>query len=424
MKGKNIFLLLSTAGGMVFLQGINFLIAILLARYLTPGEFGKYQLLFTMITTLAIITKLGMDEGFTFFIAKVKKQNESVGLLVAYIFILTTIFSIAMGILVREQYEFIDSTIISQFNFKYELKLVVIYLPAFVVFTTLASIMRGLELFHPRALIAYYLAPLLFLLLIWVSISYDGFINLPMVYNFRIYVLLLLSSMGIIFVLWKLQKDKKKHLSIATIKNYHKLALGLIFVTLIQYMAEQPMIDLLLLSHFMGENEIGIYAANYRLAILPLMVYLAFNVIYATKLSKLYISKEYKNLMDLFYMLKKRMLYITVILFIILLISYDFLILLFGEEYNSGKNIFIILLIGFSFVSMNGLNSSMLIIYEKKKFEFYLNLFFVLALIFGGYGIVMKYGTVGLASFNTILLLLIVILRRQCLKKICVLISN
>jgi len=423
MKEKNIFSLVTTAGGMVFLQAINFLIAILLARYLTPGEFGKFQLLFTMVTTLAIITKLGMDEGFIFFIAKIKNYHESTSLLVSYILIFVTVMSISIGLFIGSQHAFIDQYIISQFDFEYELKLILFYLPAFVLFTTMASLMRGLERFHVRALLTYYLAPLLFLLLIWTYITYEKSLKLTLVYDFRIYTFLFLSLIGIIFIFWYLRKNEKKPLRISTIKKYHKLSFALIFITLIQYMAEQPMIDLLLLSHFLDANDIGIYAVNYRLAIVPLMVYLAFNVIYATKLSKLYTSHQYDKLTELFTLLKKRMLYLSLLLFVCLLLGYDIIILLFGEEYSSGKNVFIILLMGFSFVSMNGLNGSMLIIYEKKKYEFYLNLFFVLILMFGGYFIVMKFGMVGLAFLNALLLFIMVVLRIYYLKNMKVMVK-
>ena len=134
MKEKNIFSLITTAGGMVFLQAINFLIAILLARYLTPGEFGKFQLLFTIVTTLAIIAKLGMDEGFIFFIAKIKKYNESVNLHITYILMFVTFTSISLGLFIRNQHSFIDQYIISQFNFKYELELILFYVKLILIY--------------------------------------------------------------------------------------------------------------------------------------------------------------------------------------------------------------------------------------------------------------------------------------------------
>ncbi|AKF25183.1 hypothetical protein YH65_07095 [Sulfurovum lithotrophicum] len=422
MKEKNIVSFMMTAGGMVFLQAVNFLIAILLARYLSAGDFGKFQLLFTMVTTLAIIAKLGMDEGFIFFIAKLKKYNESTKLLISYILFFVTVMSIIIGLLVGSNHALINKYLISQFDFEYELKIIILYLPAFVLFTTMASLMRGLEKFNVRALLTYYLAPSLFLLLLWVYILYANSLKLTLVYDFRIYTFLILAFIGIVYIFWCLRKDEKKSLSITTIKKYHKLSFALIFITLIQYMAEQPVIDLLLLSHFMTADEVGIYAVNYRLAIVPLMIYLAFNVIYATKLSKLHTAHEYDKLHSLFKVLQKRMLYLTLLLFVILFVGYDYIILLFGQEYSSGKNVFITLLVGFSFVSMNGLNATMLIINEKKKYEFYLNLFFVLILIFGGYFIVMQFGMIGLAILNSFLLFIIVIIRIYSLKSMKVLI--
>ena len=63
---------------MIFVQVINFVVSIILAKNLSIPDFGKFQLFTSIISALAIVVKLGLDEGFVYFIAKIESVKNSV----------------------------------------------------------------------------------------------------------------------------------------------------------------------------------------------------------------------------------------------------------------------------------------------------------------------------------------------------------
>ena len=415
---KNNNVLLYTAIGMLFLQGSNFVSGVLLARYLPTSDFGKFQLLVSLVTSTAIVAKIGLDEGYVYYLPKIRKTGVNEKIFSIYTLLVTLIISAIIGLLIYLFSEPLNKIVLRNIEFSYELNIFGIYLCSFVLFTMSASILRGLEFFNFRAFIVYYFNPIFFLAIIAILIVLNGSLKVIQVYSFKIVVLFVVGLIGYGYIFHKLSaKSKVYSLNFSILKKYHLFSISLIFLTLIEFLAEQPTIDLLILANLKSAESVGIYAANYKIAFLLFIPYLAFQVIYVSKFSNLYTNGEFEELKQLYKSTRKKMFYISLVLVIFLILVYDFLIQLFGAQYKEGKVIFIILSIGFSFFSMNGLNNLMFIVSNKKRILALLDFLFILLLILLGYLLVSLLGIEGMAYSDTILFILFTCIKRFAIKK-------
>ncbi|MBI9070768.1 MAG: oligosaccharide flippase family protein [Melioribacteraceae bacterium] len=392
--------LIITGFGMAFLQGMNFLTGIFLARNLTPADFGKFQLLITLITSVAIIVKLGVDEGFLYYLPKLNNEKNKIKGFISYSLVIVIISSLLVGLLITTFGGIIDNYLIQKIEFSYELSLFIYYLPVFVLFTVVLGVLRGLEFFNFRASLIYYLNPFIFIIGLIIVYYISDNISLTFIYSYRIVVFLVLGFAGLCFIIVKLKNSNFQFLSFNKIKEFHKLSFALIFITLIEFIAEQPTIDLLLLANLTDGTNLGIYAVNYRIAIIMLIIYTGFNVIYTPKMAKLYANNKKEELIKLYKNCKLKMRILSSIVFFFLITFYDYYIVFFGDEYKEGKSIFIILAISFYLISFLGLNSSLMIILNSKKKEFILNLILVLLLFVAGFLLLQIYGPLGMAIAN------------------------
>ncbi len=411
---KNNNVLLYTAIGMLFLQGSNFITGILLARYLPTSDFGKFQLLVSLVTSTAIVAKIGLDEGYVYYLPKIKKMELSEKIFSIYTLLIALIISTIIGLLIFLLADPINKIVLRNIEFSYELNIFGIYLCSFVLFTMSAAILRGLEFFNFRAFIVYYFNPVFFLAIIAFLIVSNGSLKITQVYSYRILVLFIVGLIGNIYIYSKLSyKNKARLLNFNILKKYHLFSISLIFLTLIEFLAEQPTIDLLILANLKSAESVGIYSANYKIAFLLFIPYLAFQVVYVSKFSNLYTDGKFDELKRLYFNTKKRMFYITVTLLFFLILIYDSLIQLFGTQYKSGKAVFIILSIGFSFFSMNGLNNLMFIVSDRKRILALVDFSFILLLVILGSIFVLNFDLIGMAFANTVLFVFVTHYKRK-----------
>lgn len=394
--------LIITSGGMVFFQGVNFLIGIFLAQHLTVGEVGKFQLLVSLVTIVAIAAKLGLEEGCVFYLAKVEKSGITKLTFILYNLVLAVISAVLIAFIIKFSATAINQYFIAKVEFGYELSIIYIwYMPVFVFYTMIVSLLKALELFNFRAVLTYFIFPLFFISGLYIYNNIYENLDLTFVYSIRIIGYTIVGIIGT-FKIFTYVKGKVNISSLSKkfLLEYHSFSITVIFIILIQFMAEQPIIDLMLLSNITSDAQVGIYSINYKVATLMMVVFAAFNVVYTPKLARYYEGRQIDLLKSEFIKTRKWMMIFSIGFLAVLMIGYDLIIGFFGEEYTAGRLSCFLLIIGFASICFGGLNSTLLLVSGNKQIELYINVISVLVLVIVGYVAIINYGIIGIAAVN------------------------
>lgn len=390
---------LITSGGLVFYSLMSFLVNFMLAKYLPTSEFGKFQLLVTFVGIFSLISTLGIGEGFVYFVQKLTGKRKYTFIIYNYLYLaVVTLISI---FLIRWNVNFIDTIVLPKIDLENEL---LFYFPslflAYNFFVISVNILRGLQMFVFRSIMLYFISPLAFIIGI-ILLNYDQDLSLKTIFGIRSYIYGTLAIVMMVYIGIKQQRyfNWNKHF-FKFIKEYHIFSLSVFVIGVIKYMAEQPIIDLVILANLSSEVDVGKYALNYRLASLILLIYAAFNVVYTPKLIALK-KKSISSFIVETKKLRQQMLILCVFLTIVAAFTYDPLMpLLFPAEYGQMKEVFILLCLGFSLACYGAISSIILLIIGRKKIEIYISIGTILTLLIGGFFLTQALGPIGLAIAN------------------------
>ncbi|MHA7138177.1 flippase [Rossellomorea arthrocnemi] len=316
----------------IFLLVIN----LLAARLLELKAYGDFTYLFTIMTIIGMITKLGIDQGIMSFLPLLNEKDKKktwgmilftlitiVGFNLFIIFILLTLSNTSLlnGLLKN----------IEKPNF-------LIFLPLVLFISTINvffGVFRSIGLFRFYIFLKSIILPsviALTLVLIFLFNLTNDFFNITISY----YIGYTLINILLIITVIKSNytridyKDFYNKESLSLLKFSSPLFLSSILGILVSRT------DQVMIGSILNNKLVGIYNIVFQISLLISFVLIAFNTIFAPKISLLYKKGEIELLENLYKTFTRWITIITVMLFFTVLINGEILLGLFGAEFKIG----------------------------------------------------------------------------------------
>lgn len=334
----------------------------ILARVLSPSDYGLFYAVFSLIMFLTLFANFGMSNAIVKYVSELiaREKKSEVKFLITYSTLINIIVSIFLSILL---FLISDFLAINYFGVPESKFLIIIFsfiLPFIIlnsVFSNIFNSFKNVLLMSLTNFISSILFLLSFIILLILGIKKNSI--LP---GFAYFIGIFISVI-IFFIIYILRFYDYK----TPIKKYPKLLKEVIIFAVISFpIGVSHLIinqaDTLMLTYFDSLSNVGIYNA-----VLPTVMVLAFFSkssfkVFMPLVSEFWAKKDYLRLQTSIKIMIKYML-LLIMPFVLILFGFSEIIirLLFGYQYISGDITMKILSIGIIFLSLNIIYQSILV---------------------------------------------------------------
>ncbi|MFQ6082633.1 MAG: flippase [Candidatus Aminicenantia bacterium] len=392
---------IAKGAGIVFIgtiigAGLRYVFQIIIARNLGVELFGTFFLGFAVFKVAGMITELGLPNGIIRYVAlfygeRDERRVKGIITLAVKVVILSSIIIATLIIL-------LSKTISFNLFHKIELTNILRLFAMAIPFTTLTTILvfstQGFKIMKYKVLVREIFEPLVRITLVIILFIF-GWKLYGVIFSYLIP--LILGPLLAFYYLKKIfpQITRKEVLPIYETKKLLDFSWPLLFV---QFLGLSMLwIDTLMLGFFKTFQDVGIYSAAQRTALLGSIIISSFNSIFAPVISDLYNRKELDKLNNYFKTVAKWIFTFSFPLFLLMIFFAESILNVFGHEFIKGATCLIILSIGWIIYSGVGSVGQMIIMSGRQKLHLvnmssilFMNIILNLILI-------PKYGIIGAA---------------------------
>ncbi|MBK5277848.1 MAG: oligosaccharide flippase family protein [Bacteroidia bacterium] len=379
----------------------NFVVQILIVRYLSKSDYGAFAYALSLISLGSSLAVFGFDKAITRFVPMYQEKGEYHKVIGAIIMMVSTVFSLSffLVLLVFGLRGWITETFVSDQSTVQLLLLLVFLIPI----QALDSIMVGmLAIFSKPSSIffrRYVLGPSLKLLVVLLLILFRS----------NVYFLstgyIASGALGITIYYGILVRDLRKqelwkHFNIRKIKFPIKEIFGFstpLLTSNFVFMIRSQLV-IILLQYFRSTLDVAAYRAVQPVADLNTMVIQSFGLLFMPAMARMFARKDQQAIDDLYW---QSAVWITVISFPIFLLTFSLAqpltLLLFGERYAQSGWIMAVLAFGYYFNAALGFNADTLRIYGRLRYTVIIDFIAMLISLALGLILIPRYGATGAA---------------------------
>jgi len=388
---------------------ISYFTRIVLARSLTPEEYGLFYAVFAFISFFLFFRDLGLNQALAKYIPefKVKQDYKKIKTAIASVFLWQLISSSVFGVILFIFSDFLAENYFKNPSAAWILKVFLIYILFSMVVLLLRSIFQGFQKIKLFSIIEA-LKNLLMLLFTLLFLKAGLRIFAP-VYAFALSWMILSIVLVPFFIkTFNIFKYKSRNFGKIT-KTMFRFGIPVLLTAIGAKVIAR--IDTLMLTYFTTLDQVGIYNV-----VLPTaLVFLFFGDSIATvvfpMISELWAKKDIKKLREWLRMLYKYSFVITTpILLAVFAFSDLFIKIFFGDAYVGGARALQILLIGILFFILAKLNNSTLTGIGKPVTVTKIILFVALVNFIANWVLIPKLGIEGAAFATTFSYLVVLVL--------------
>ena len=346
--------LLLHVGPVFFLKvaatALAFMLNIILARTLGVDDVGLYFLVLSVITILATVSRLGLDNVVTRFIAsEVSKQNlEAVKGIYEKSFITVFVVSSLIGFFLFLAAPWFSIRIFSNEDLVEPFRLISFCIVPISLFVLLGHALQGMERVKESVLVSSFLHPFVTIVFVALLVPIWGLEG----------ALLACLSGAIATALIGLGIWKKNTCELNDVKSVFPLcelfkpAVPLFWVAILNIMVVKS--SVLLLGAIGSVADVAVFNVAERTAALLSFIMFSINAYVAPRFAAMYAKGERSMLQDL----ARKSTYLATLLASPILLAFlvfpEAILLLFGEEFSIGWPVLIILAVGYFFNVITG----------------------------------------------------------------------
>jgi O-antigen/teichoic acid export membrane protein len=382
--------------GMILGTGLRFLFEFIVARNLGPDLFGLFFLGLSILKIGEIISTLGLHRGALRYVALFQGIGDEPRTKGTILFSLRATFaaSLGLGILVFTLSHFVATEVFHKVELTSVLRLFTLAIPFTALTTILVFATQGFKLMRYRVYVRELFEPACRILLV-VAMIILGWRLYGALFSFILSLVL-----GTVLALYFIKKifpsltDKglKSVFESRDILNFSWPLLLADFFGLIVIW-----INILMIGYFKASEEVGIYSAAHRTALLGEIILISFNAIFSPIVADLYNRRELEKLAHLFKIVIKWTFSLSIPICLLMLFFSSDILQLFGQKYVSGAMCLALLSIAQLVNSAFGSSGFLIMMAGKSRINLANN--FVAAILNIGLNVVLipRYGIVGAA---------------------------
>jgi O-antigen/teichoic acid export membrane protein len=387
--------------GMILGAGLRFLFEFIVARNLGPDLFGLFFLGLSVLKLAEIISTLGLHRGVLRYVALYQGVGDEPRIKGTILFSLRATLAVGfgLGILILTLSRFAATAVFHKAELASILRLFAVAVPFTALTTILVFATQGFKIMRYRVYVRELFEPASRILLV-IGVAVIGWKLYGAVFSFVISLVL-----GTVLALYFIKKifpsltDKglKSIFESRDILNFSWPLLLADFFGLIVIW-----INILMIGYFKASDEVGIYSAAHRTALLGEVILISFNAIFSPIVADLYNRKEIEKLARLFKIVTKWIFSLSLPLCLLMLFFASDILHLFGQKYIPGATCLVLLSIAQLVNSALGSSGFLIMMSGKSRLNLINN--FIAALLNIGLNVLLipPYGIVGAAlSFLT-----------------------
>jgi len=353
--------------GYIFEALIVFVTTIVLTRALGASDFGLYSLGLVVLQAGAVIALFGLNNGalkyISAYLALSDKERVKGTIIQAIAFPL--VFGVFLGAIAY----FCSGSIAEFFNkpgLESVIKIFSFGIPFFALMQSCEAVTRGFKTAKYKVLGEKILKPSLNFVLVLI-LYFFGYRLLGMVWAFVIAILF-----TVLFLFWSIKKvfpeiSFKNVIPKFETKRLLTTSCSLMFVWIILFLLQWT--DISMIGYFLSSNEVGIYQVAARVSLLMIMFLSAFGAIFAPVISALYHKGENQKLASTFKTVTRWGLSLTLLVFLVLIMSSEEVLRVFGSGFVLGTSSLVVLCLGkLVFVGV-GVSGFILTMTGREKLE-------------------------------------------------------
>lgn len=378
-------------------RGINFLIQVILARYLGPSVFGLYAISWALLRIIGLIAPLGLEQGIIHYGLNYRQKDTSAFRNTFFISLLLTLLSaVIISLLLFILAPFISQELFNKPELEIFFKIFAFSIPFVAVLrllstsTTISKSTKFSALSEEISQPAFELVLILIMILLglgvvgilWASvISFVFAVILSIFFTIKLFPEIFTRTI-------KIEKGLVKSLLLFSIPVAFANLFGLII----------SWVDRILVGFFLTEKDAGIYASVSLVSVLFVTILSGIKMIFSPMIADYFHKGEHQQLEDIYRIGTKWGLYLSLPLGLFFLINgRDFLLFVFGPEYSIGALALGILVLGQLINIGTGPLDIVFIMTHRNKNWFLLSLFAFIFNIFVNSLLIPKFGINGAA---------------------------
>lgn len=387
--------------GAIFDMALRFVGRVLIVRYVSVSEYGLYSLAFSVLSILAIISVLGLPQGSTRFIAYYRGKSEETKirsvLSFSTVFVLTG--SILLSIALFLSADLLSSSVFRSPELSLPLKIFALALPFRVLIQTFISFFRGFADVKPNVYFENILRRVLFvvllLLVILLDLSFTG-----VLYAMAASLIVTFLAMGI-YTIRKLPLSSiRPKFEFPAGKELFFFSVPLLGVAVLN--TAMNTIDTLMLGYFKTSDVVGLYNGAFPLAALMAMILSTSSFLYSPIATELYSKGLMTELRRTFQIITKWMFYAALPVFFILFLFPEVVLgFIFGPDYIPASTALRILLLGYIFHVIVGMNGLSLMVVGETRFLMISTILVFISNVFLNLALIPPFGIAGAAFATT-----------------------
>jgi len=355
---------------------LSFVVGVILARVLGPSKYGIYAYVMVWIGFLGTLLPLGFDTLLAREVAvfhAADQWGKCKGLLLRsnqIIFFITFAGVLIAEIVFWGASQFVHAEIILIFQVG------MLILPFLALGRVRQAILRGFRYVilaqMPEMLFRYGLFLILILVTIWLF-GVDSLSPLIAI-SLHLVAVIIMFLIGTLFLLRRLPSQIKSTDKICQTKMWFYSALPFLFLSGVILLSNQ--VDIIILGIISNAKNVAIYRVVVSAAQLVLFVLVAFTMVIAPIIARLYVEKDYKKLQRLITLCSQVILLLTLPIVIFLVIfGHWFLSFVYGSVYGDGGAVALMVLAIAQFVNASCCSVSVLLNmtnHEKENIKAFL----------------------------------------------------
>lgn len=334
-------LALAKGGGTVFVttalgRFLGFVMHVLFSNILGATGYGLYVLGISVMRFLAVFSLAGYHQSSVRYIALAitEKENDKMAGTVQLGLLTVSSVSAVIGFILFILRDFIAINIFHKPEFSHILTWVALIIPLSTLTFYIGFVLRGMRLVGQEAILRQLLQPALLIiayLIFWVALREK--ISPVDLMSLTVIAYIFILGIGIWFLrhylssfLGKADRSQWKEIFYYSLPLWLSSIVGIVLLQM----------DKIMLGIFSSPEQVGIYNAASRIAILLSIVMGVFSPIFSPLIVSAHTKKDSESMQDLYYLVVRWSLLIVLPLFGGFWLFPEFLLRMFGTEFVSG----------------------------------------------------------------------------------------
>ncbi|MBS3152082.1 flippase [Candidatus Woesearchaeota archaeon] len=386
--------------GIAISKLLHYIYRAIIARMLTPGDYGIIILGMSVISIFGWVALFGLNQAAERNISFYhNKKRELKGVLLSILkfgFPLALVLSLLLLMLSKD-----ISLILKKENLIQIIKIMSFGVMGYSLAEISGSILRGFKKIREFVYVKYIIEPasrtILTIIFIILGLKIKG---AAIAYILSLFISIVIAMLIIRKTAYKaIKKIKAINMDLKIIKfSWPLLFTGLVF-------SITGWIDTLMIAYFSTEELVGLYNTALPTAGIILITQSSFDGVFIPIMSRLFSKKDYKNIKENYERVTKWITILTIPLFMsIIFFSKGIINILFGTPYLEAYKPTIILAVGFLMVMIVGPCENMLNVTFKTKLKMYLRIIMLIINIILNLILIPRYGISGAAISTSVAL--------------------